>query len=63
MKNMRTLKKTLSKINFTPETGLVFCDEPDETEYIGERYYIQEKAIKLEATAVLFRRKYDKMIK
>ncbi len=56
---MRTLKKALTKINFTPENGLVFCDRPDETEYIGERYHIQEKAIKLEATAVLFRRKYE----
>jgi type I restriction-modification system DNA methylase subunit len=56
---MRTLKKALTKINFTSENGLVFCDKPDETKYIGERYHIQEKAIKLEATAVLFRRKYD----
>jgi len=56
---MRTLKKALKKIHFTPENGLVFCDKPDETEYIGERYHIQEKANKLEATAVLFRRKYD----
>ena len=56
---MRTLKKALTKINFTPENGLVFCDKPDETEYIGERYHIHGKAIKLEATAVLFRRKYD----
>ena len=56
---MRTLKKALTKINFTPENGLVFCDKPEETECIGERYHIQEKANKLEATAVLFRRKYD----
>ena len=56
---MRTLKKALKKIHFTPENGLVFCDKSDETEYIGERYHIQEKANKLEATAVFFRRKYD----
>ncbi len=56
---MRTLKEALKKIHFTLENGLVFCDKPDETEYIGERYHIQEKANKLEATAVLFRRKYD----
>ena len=56
---MRTLKKALTKINFTPENGLVFCDKPEETECIVERYHIQEKANKLEATAVLFRRKYE----
>jgi hypothetical protein len=58
-KKMHTLKKAFKKIHFTPENGLVFCDKPDETEYIGERYHLQEKAIKLEATAVLFRRKYE----
>ena len=58
-KKMHTLKKAFKKIHFTPENGLVFCDRPDETEYIGERYHIQGKANKLEATAVLFRRKYD----
>ena len=56
---MRTLKKALTKIHFTPENGLVSCDKPEKIEYIGERYHIQEKAIKLEATAVLFRRRYD----
>ncbi|HEY84332.1 MAG TPA: SAM-dependent DNA methyltransferase [Chloroflexi bacterium] len=56
---MRTLKEALKKIYFTIENGLVFCDKPDQTEYIGERYHIQEKANKLKATAVLFRRKYD----
>ena len=58
-KKMHTLKKALKKIHFTPENGLVFCDRPDETKYIGERYHIQDKANKLDVTAVLFRRKYD----
>ena len=56
---MRTLKKALKEIHFTSENGLVFCDRPDETEYIGEQYHIQDKANKLDVTAVLFRRKYD----
>lgn len=56
---MRALKKAFKKIHFTPENGLVFCDRSDETECIGERYYIQDKANKLDVTAVLFRRKYD----
>ncbi|MGR3318250.1 MAG: HsdM family class I SAM-dependent methyltransferase [Candidatus Anammoxibacter sp.] len=56
---MSILKKALTKINLTSENGLVHCNNPDEAKHIGERYHILEKAIKLEATAVLFRRKYD----
>ncbi len=55
---MSALKKTLEKIRFTAENGLVFCDKP-ESEYIGEHYHIHEKAKKMGADAVFFRRKYD----
>lgn len=51
---------TLEKIHFTTNNGLVFCNKPDESKHISERYHIQETAKRLEATAVLFRRKYDK---
>ena len=56
---MNNLEKALKKIHFTQNNGLVFCSEPDKSENIGERYHIEEKALKLEATAVLFRREYD----
>jgi len=56
---MRTLKKALTKINFTPENGLVFCNKPEEAKHISEQYHIQDKAKKLKVTAVLFRRKYE----
>ncbi len=56
---MRTLKKVLEKIHLTPENGLVITDKSDEVRHVGERYHIQEKAGKLGATAVLFRRKYN----
>ena len=58
---MRILENTLKKIQFTLENGLVFCDRLDKTKHISELYHIQEKAGKgkLEATAVLFRRKYN----
>ncbi len=56
---MNILKKTLKKIHFTSDHGLVFCDKIEETKYIGERYHIQEKANKLKASAVLFRRKFE----
>ena len=56
---MTTVQKALKKIHFTSENGLVFCNKPEDTKHICEQYHIQEKANKLEVTAVLFRRKYD----
>ena len=56
---MTTVQKALKKIYFTSKTGLVFCNKPEDTIHISEQYHIQEKANKLEVTAVLFRRKYD----
>jgi type I restriction-modification system DNA methylase subunit len=52
------LKNALEKIHFNRENGLVFCDHP-KFEYIGELYHIREKAGKLGADAILFRRKYE----
>lgn len=54
-----TLENTIKKIHFTPENGLVFCDRLNESNHISEHYHIQEKAMPLGATAVLFRRKYN----
>jgi len=56
---MHSWNEALAKIHLTLENGLVFCNKPNEAKYIGELYHIQEKAIKLKATAVLFRRKYN----
>lgn len=55
---MGNLKEIFEKLHFKPETGLVFCDNP-KVEHTGELYHIQEKAKKLKAAAVLFRRKYN----
>ncbi|MDM8550415.1 N-6 DNA methylase [Desulfobacterales bacterium HSG2] len=52
------LKKSLEKIDFNPDNGLVFCNKLEGV-YVGELCHIQEKAGKLGATAVLFRRKYN----
>jgi len=52
------LKKSLKKIHFSSGNGLVFCNKLEGV-YIAELYHIQEKAGKLGATAVLFRRKYN----
>ena len=55
-----TIESTVEKIDFTSETGLVFCDRLAGDVPIGERYHIQEKATQLdEVKAVLFRRKYN----
>jgi hypothetical protein len=48
----------LEKIHFNPENGLVFCNDT-KFKHIAELYHIREKAEKLDATAVLFRRKYN----
>ncbi len=56
---MRPFDEILQKIDFTPENGLVRCDEPGENIDPGEFYYIHEKAKKLGVNAVLFRRKYN----
>jgi len=56
---MRIFEKVLEKIHITLENGLVLCHRPDPRSYIGELYHIQEKASKLGATAVFFRRKYN----
>ncbi len=53
------LKKFLQKIHFNSENGLVFCGDDPNFKHIGELYHIREKAGKLGATAVLFRRKYN----
>ncbi len=55
---MNNLEKALGKIYFNNDSGLVWCDT-SRHEHISELYHIQEKADKLRATAVLFRRKYD----
>lgn len=54
------LKETLNKIYMTDKNGLVWCNQIHDDCPIGERYHIQEKALKLGATAVFFRRKYEK---
>ena len=59
MTRMHSLNQALEKIHLTPENGLIFCNQPNQAKHIGELYHIQEKANKLDATAVLFRRKYD----
>ncbi len=56
---MRPFDEILQKVDFTPENGLVRCDEPGENIDPGEFYYIHEKAKKLGVNAVLFRRKYN----
>ena len=53
------LEKQLQKIYITSENGLVWCNNPPKDCFIGERYHIQEKALKLGATAVFFRRTYN----
>jgi hypothetical protein len=53
------LKKILQKIHFNSENGLVFCGDDPKFKHIGELYHIREKAEKLGAFAVLFRRKYN----
>ncbi len=53
------LKKILQKIHFKDENGLVFCGDDPKFEHIGELCHIREKAGKLGASAVLFRRKYN----
>ena len=53
------LKKVLQKIHFNDENGLVFCCDDPKFKHIGELYHIREKAGKLGASAVLFRRKYN----
>ena len=49
----------LEKIQLTRKNGLVMCKEADSSPYIGEQYYIREKADEQGAIAVLFRRKYN----
>jgi len=56
---MDITENILEKIQFTSENGLVFCNRIKDTRHISEHYHIEEKAKKLGATAVLFRRKYD----
>ena len=56
---MNIFKNISNKIQLTSENGLVICKEVNRTDYIGEQYYIREKADKLGAVAVLFRRKYN----
>jgi len=56
---MNNLDKALKKIHITSNNGLVFCSKPEEAKHISEQYHIQDKAKKLEVTAVLFRRKYE----
>ncbi|MBD3337983.1 MAG: N-6 DNA methylase, partial [Candidatus Lokiarchaeota archaeon] len=56
---MNRLKKVLSKIHITTANGLVFCDRPDKNSYPDEIYHIHEKAKKIDASAVLFRRFYE----
>jgi len=51
-------KKVLEKLHFNSDNGLVLCKDP-KYKHIGELYHIHEKADKLGATAVLFRRKYN----
>lgn len=56
---MHTIENTVKKIHLTLENGLVFRNQLNKSKHISERYHIQEKAVPLEATAVLFRRKYN----
>jgi hypothetical protein len=55
---MSKLEKALKKIHFNTDNGLVFCYGLDKAEHISEIYHIEDKAKKLQADAVLFRRKY-----
>jgi hypothetical protein len=56
---MISYKKALNKIHITEENGLVFCDRTEQDIFPGEIYHIKEKAEKIGAVAVLFRRRYD----
>lgn len=58
-----TLNKTLEKIYFTEQNGLVFCNKLEDTKHISEKYHVQGKCKKLRVTAVLFRRTYDENLK
>ncbi|MCP4695708.1 MAG: hypothetical protein GY862_02495 [Gammaproteobacteria bacterium] len=49
----------LQGIHITPKTGLVHCDKPETAACFSEHFHIQEKAIRLEADAVFFRREYN----